>query len=196
MKFLGRSVDQIMAFLGHLFGWSGVPVDVQNKPQTPVLVQNVPASPSDPVKIETMTKAQILYNTAKASLGRDMSPLDKAPDSLACMESVDGVWLVAFGEHLLPLPARLSTEAGYQAMLQDSRLQKVETPTPGCIVISPTGYSSKGSQHGHTGIWGQYDVMSNDSNSGHFLDNYTHLAWYNVFNKSLGFPVYFFLPVG
>lgn len=138
------------------------------------------------------TKAEILYQTGVQSLGKDMSPADRAPDSLACMESVDGVWLEAFGKHLLTPDNRLSTELGYRAMLKDPRLVEISIPEVGCIVISPTGYSSNGSQHGHTGIWGKFDVMSNDSNTGLWTDNYTHEAWYNVFQKKLGFPVYFF----
>lgn len=135
-----------------------------------------------------------LYRVALASLGTDMSPQDLAPDSLACMESLDGVWFKAFGEHLLPLPGRLSTKAGYEALLKDSRFKVVSVPTTGCIVMSPTGYSTKRAPHGHVGIWGNYDVMSNDSDTGKWMDNYTHKAWYDVFQGTLGFPVVFFEP--
>lgn len=125
-----------------------------------------------------------------------MSPLDRAPDYLACMESVDGVWFEAFGEHLLKPEDRLSTNKGYAAMLVDPRLKKIDTPEVGAIVISPTGHSTKGVSHGHTGIVGNFDIMSNDSNSGLWSDNYTKAAWTNVFHRTLGFPVYYFLPVG
>lgn len=139
-----------------------------------------------------MTNAEKLYQTAYDSLGKDMSPNDVAPDSLACMESVDGVWLAAFGEHLLAPESRVSTNLGYKAMRLDPRLEQIDIPETGCIVISPTGYSSKNSAHGHTGIWGNHDVMSNDSRTGRWTDNYTHAAWNTVFNRTLGFPVYFF----
>lgn len=157
----------------------------------PAPVPSLPPNPP-PMPPVTKTNREKLYDTAKASLGRDMSPLDIAPDRLACMESLDGVYFSAFGEHLLSQENRLSTEKGYQAMVQDKRLQKVSTPLPGDIVIDPTGYSKKGSLHGHTGIWGNYDVMSNDSNTGLWTDNYTHDAWHNVFEKTLGFPTFYF----
>lgn len=184
--------EQVVAFwrpLSNLDPIDGAPQQIVPAPPE---ATDLPQEPSLPIDKPTMTNQEKLYQVAKESLGKDMSPQDLAPDSLACMESVNGVYLAAFGEELLPMSARLSTEAGYQAMVQDSRLEKTATPTPGCIVISPTGYSSKGSQHGHTGIWGNFDVMSNDSNSGRWTDNYTHDAWYKVFHDTLGFPVFFF----
>lgn len=139
-----------------------------------------------------MTNQEKLYSVALASIGRDMSPADIAPDSLACAESLNGVFKAAFGSPIGTGAALTSTKALYQHMLTDSRLQQVTMPQAGDIVISPTGYSSKGSTHGHTGIWGNHDVMSNDSNTGVWRDNYTHAAWYNVFHSTLGFPVLFF----
>lgn len=175
-----------MRALAAFFHWEdGEPV---NAPPGP------PQAPLPPIQTP-MTKAEILYKIALSSLHKDMSPEDHAPDSLACMESVDGVWLAAFGEHLLPPGKRLSTELGYRALLVDPRVQLLVVPEVGCIVISPSGYSNIGTSHGHTGIWGNFDVMSNDSNTGLWTDNYSHAAWYQVFQKTLGFPVYFFKPV-
>lgn len=166
-------------------------VEPLQEPQNePVSVVQIPITPT------TMTNSDKLYETAKSSLGKDMSPQDLAPDSLACMESLDGVFCKAFGAHLLALPGRLSTEAGYNSMLKDTRLEVIKVPEPGCIVISPTGFSAKGAQHGHCGVWGKFDVMSNDSSTGLWTDNYTHEAWYTVFNKTLGFPVVFFKIIG
>lgn len=147
-----------------------------------------------PVTIKPMpqTKAEQLYQTAKNCLGIDMSPADIAPDSLACAESLNGVFFKAFGTHLGTGAALTSTLALYKEMSLDTRLQKVDTPIAGDIIISPTGLSTKHSPHGHCGIWGNFDVMSNDSDTGKWKDNYTHEAWYNVFSKELGFPIYFF----
>lgn len=174
---------------------------IPQPPKPPVVPQEASSTPQAPFYIPTnpkttMTNREKLYQTALASLHKDMSPLDKAPNTLACMESVDGVYLTCFGEHLLSPATRLSTELGYQAMIIDRRLEKVTSPLPGDIVICPTGYSSIGSQHGHTGIWGNFDVMSNDSNTGLWTDNYTQTAWDTVFHKTLGFPVYYFRVIG
>lgn len=171
------------------------PHPIEEVPITPPEAPNLPQDEFLPITKPIMSKADILYNKAVSSIGRDMSPLDKAPDSLGCMESVDGVWLAAFGEHLLDPAARLSTEEGYKAMVKDPRLEQIQVPTKGAIVISPTGFSSKGSKHGHCGIVGNYDIMSNDSNSGIWQDNYTKDGWKKVFGDTLGFPIYYFLPV-
>lgn len=142
-----------------------------------------------------MDKAQKLYDTAVACIGIDMSPADIAPDSLACAESLNGVYFKAFGEHLGTSAALTSTKALYESMLKDVRLKQIYTPDLGSIVISPTGYSTKHASHGHTGVAGKFDIMSNDSASGLWRDNYEKSAWVNVFEKTLGFPTYYFLPV-
>lgn len=180
-------IDRIITFLAKYFQWQ--PDALESDRISPV----TPITHINPViEAPMVTNSMKLYETAKASLGKDMSPENKAPNSLACMESMDGVYLAAFGEHLLDPDERLSTQLGYQAMLKDGRLEPISAPEGGCIVICPTGYSSIGTSHGHTGVWGEYDVMSNDSNTGLWSDNYTHDAWYNLFQKTLGFPVFYF----
>lgn len=176
-------IDSFIAWLEKVLRWDKTVPSLDH-------ITEVPITPK-PMTNE-MTNTQKLYAVALGSIGKDMSPLDRAPDSLGCMESLDGVYFACFGEHLLSLENRLSTELGYQAMILDPRLEKIDIPEAGDIVISPTGYSKKGFSHGHTGIWGKYDVMSNDSASGLWRDNYTHEAWYTVFGTTLGFPIYFF----
>lgn len=146
----------------------------------------------------TESKRERLYRVAKSCIGRDMSPNDVAPDSLACMESLDGVFLEAFGEHLLPPANRLSTANGYQAMLHDPRLEKITEADalPGDISIAPTGTSTNGSAHGHVGIRGKEDYMSNDSSSGLWKAHYTIAAWKLVFTGTLKFPLYYFRVKG
>lgn len=137
-----------------------------------------------------MTNAQKLYQVAYDSIGRDMSPADIAPDNLACAESLNGVFKAAFGSPIGTGPALTSTYYLYQEMLKDPRLEATTKPQAGDIVISPSGYSTKNSAHGHCGVWGNHDVMSNGG--GAWQDNYTQAAWYNVFSTTLGFPVFFF----
>lgn len=170
---------------------------VQEHPLEPL--QEPPQAPTSPVlpevkEIPTMTKQQHLYDTAYASIGKDMSPLDRAPDTLGCMESLDGVYLTAFGEHLLSPENRLSTQKGYSAMLIDPRLEIIpnEEAAPGDIVISPSGQSTKGYVHGHCGIRGKTTYMSNDSASGLWRANYNIPNWKLVFQDTCGFPIFHF----
>lgn len=157
------------------------PVAPETEPQEPLPTKPVP-----------MTNSEKLYNVAFTCIGKDMSPLDVAPDSLGCAESLNGVYFKAFGERLGTGAALTSTKALYESMLKDERLEQVTLPEKGVMVLSPSGYSDKGAKHGHCGIWGNFDVMSNDSNSGLWMSNYTHEAWDNVFVKTLGFPTFYF----
>lgn len=175
------------------------PIEPLDVPQEP---QNSPVEPlPEPVKEILMpekTNREHLYDTAYASRGKDMSPLDKAPDNLACMESLDGVYFAAFGEHLLSPANRLSTNLGYKSMLKDSRLELIDNADalPGDMVISPTGYSKKNAKHGHCGIRGKTAYMSNDSNTSLWTANYNLANWKLVFEDTLGFPIYHFRVKG
>lgn len=173
----------LINLLARLFGWDSVKEEVEYTP---------PKQPDIPIQ----TNAEKLYHTSFLSIGQDMSPLDKAPDSLGCAESLNGVFKATFGEVIGEGAALVSTHALYLKMKKDPRFEGVMVPRPGDIVISPTGFSEKGSPTGHCGIWGKHNVMSNDSNSGLWTANYTHEGWYTVFKKKLGFPVFFFRVLG
>lgn len=199
MTFLGILVLIFIAVTGYIYKVS------HSKP--PVVVAEAPELPHDepkllePVTTPTMpetTNREHLYDIAYASRGKDMSPLDKAPDNLACMESLDGVYFAAFGEHLLSPANRLSTNLGYKSMLKDPRLELIDNADalPGDMVISPTGYSKKNAKHGHCGIRGKTAYMSNDSNTSLWTANYNLSNWELVFHKTLGFPVIHFRVKG
>lgn len=183
-----------------LIVWENIDETLPEAPKPQILAPESPLPPKPPepmpepvIPVPVKTKRERLYDVAKACIGRDMSPLDRAPDSLACMESVDGIWLETFGEHLLEPGDRLSTARGYAAMRVDPRLKRVEGPfLPGDIVISPTGMSTKGSPHGHTGIRGVNAYMSNDSGSGKWTANYNLPNWKAYFGDTLGFPTFHF----
>lgn len=69
---------------------------VPEAPKQPVADVKVPEPIPEPPKPK-VSRREHLYAVANASLGRDMSPEDGAPDSLGCMESVNGVWLALKG---------------------------------------------------------------------------------------------------
>ncbi len=162
------------------------------KEQASVIHPPVPALVVEEASPEP-TKQQILYRVAKESIGRDMSPKDLAPDRLACVDSLNGVFYAAFGEYIKK--GIVSTAALYALMERDPRFISVGSPEPGDIWIAVTGQSTKGAPHGHVGICGYTDVMSNDSDTGNWLANYTIAAWKLVFTKTLGFPLHAFRVV-
>lgn len=139
------------------------------------------------------TKGQILYEAAVRCTGKDMSPDDLAPDSLACVDSLNGVFNVAFGEPIQK--GIVSTLALLEVMRTDPRFKEISVPELGCIVIAATGTAPDKKSHGHTGIWGHFDVMSNDSDTGLWRDNYTQSAFIKLFHYTLGFPLHYFRVV-
>lgn len=132
-----------------------------------------------------------LFQTAKSCLGTDASPNDAAPDELGCAETINEIYKKAFGE---PIGGGVSTYLLYKALKTHPFFQKVDVATPGVIVISPTGYGGKnGVLHGHAGIAGENGIiMSNDSNTGKFLENFTVESWRNRFERKGGYPVLFY----
>jgi hypothetical protein len=136
-----------------------------------------------------------LYQTALEFRGVDASPNDLAPDEFGCAETVEGVYHAAFGTYIGGR-VLVSTTDLYKSLLISSRFTQASQPQAGAIIISPTGYSSLGATHGHTGICGENGViMSNDSRTGMFMENYTTDSWRRYYHDRLGFPIYYFIPV-
>lgn len=131
-----------------------------------------------------------LYITAVACLGRDASPDDIVPDEFGCAESVNAVHQKAFGASI---GGGGSTYLLYQALLKHPRFLKVDVPGPGDVIISPSGYGNGKLKNGHVGIMGKADIiMSNDSDTGMFLEKYTLESWRDRYAIYGGYPVLFF----
>src|SRR3990167_1781007 len=123
-----------------------------------------------------------LYLAAVVRLGTDVSPLDEAPDDLGCVDSVQEIYKAAFGEYITN-PKTLSTKILYQALLFNPKYERIEVPERGCIIISPTGHSTKGAPNGHVGIVGECGIiLSNDSRTGLFLENYSVRSWITYYH--------------
>ncbi len=161
------------------------PEEVKETPPEEVVLE-------EPIK---ETNREVLYRVSKKCIGQEMSPLDKAPDDLACVESLNGVFKEAFGHEIAK--GLLSTTVLYKHMLLDSRFKKIphDEIQPGDISIAVTGESTKGALHGHVGVQGKETVMGNNGSNGIWGAHYTHEAWVNVFQKKLGFPLHAFRVV-
>lgn len=143
-----------------------------------------------PKGIPPVSNADKLVVATKASLGQNLSQGTGVPYYVACAISVNIVHTRAFG---FPIGGGASTAELYQALLKSSYFKKVDAPSPGCIVISPTGLGSNSSYpHGHVGIVGNYGICSNDSSTGLFSENYTVESWTHQFSTIESYPVFFF----
>lgn len=137
-------------------------------------------------------KSGKLYLAAVTRLGTDVSPKDEAPDDYGCVDSLQEVYKAAFQDYITT-PKTLSTKILYQTLLFNPKFERIDHPERGCIVISPTGHSTKGAPTGHCGIVGDCGIiMSNDSRNGLWLENYSVRSWITYYHDKLGFPVKFF----
>lgn len=132
---------------------------------------------------------QKLYDAGKASLEKDLVNDPTVPNEVQCAAQVNAVHRLAFGNDV---GGGASTKLMYESLLKDPRFKQVDEYSAGRIIISPTGYSSKGAPHGHVGICGYYGVMSNNSLNGLWQQVYDEASWKRYYHDKLGFPVYFF----
>lgn len=136
-----------------------------------------------------------LYETAVSFLGQDASPLDKAPDNLACVESLEQVYYKAFGEYI---GGGVSTLRLYHALKNNKKFVKVTSPIAGDIILSPTGMASKKTHitNGHTGVCGQNGrIMSNNSSNGKWEQNYDMWTWRLRYQTNGFYPLFLFRKV-
>lgn len=142
-----------------------------------------------------MIPTEKLYQASLEFLEMDASPKDTAPDAFACAESLQQVYKFAFGEFI---GGGNSTYWMWREMERQKNLfEKVETPTHGCIIISPTGLnpSDNPMRNGHCGIVGKHRVMSNDSRTGRWSQYFTVESWRAYYGEKGQYPIYFYKPL-
>ena len=133
-----------------------------------------------------------LYTAALLQLGKDASPTDRVPDDVACVESLTTILRSLWPE----VPIITGTYTFWEYLKRSRLFQKIDYPEPGCIIISPTGTGNGRLRNGHTGIVGKDRiVMSNDSDSGLFMEFYTIDSWKKKYGEIGGFPVEFYRPI-
>lgn len=143
-------------------------------------------------KLNLKTSAgEKLHRTALMNLGRDASPSDVAPDELGCAETVNAINQQAFGD---VIGGDVSTYRMQIALRSHNKFVRVDTPRPGDLIISPTGFAQVRRpkiKNGHVGIYSYGNtILSNDSfNNGKFLPNYQIQKWRERYKE---YPVYFY----
>src|SRR3990167_7684665 len=146
---------------------------------------------NEPAPVPALSNREKLYEVSKASISKEMSPNDIAPDELACVESLNEVYKKAFGTVISMGLAYTSTAALLGVLASDGRFKGVHEPLFGDIIISPTG-AGNGTIRGHCGVIGKSWIMSNDSRTGKWEPNYTLAQWTGFFNGKGELPVHFF----
>lgn len=132
-----------------------------------------------------------VYLVAKENLGKHITEDENVPAELGCAEAVSFV-LTKAGYDLTP-QGIAGTADMYAWLKISAKFKEVTAPLPGDIIISPTGTSTLNSPHGHVGIVAEYGILSNNSETGLFLEVFDLTKW-NTYFSQLGFPVFFFRP--
>lgn len=151
------------------------------------------------MECEVSTPYQKIYDKAKSCIGQDISLDQTIPNDVQCAEAVS--YILKACQYDIPRKGIAGTGTLY-AWLHNNPLFKetrdfnqMEIPKYGSIIISPAGTSKIGYPHGHTGIVAKYGVLSNDSDTGLFLEKYTLKTWMQFFGEVRGLETYFFEPL-
>lgn len=145
----------------------------------------------EPTEKQSETGEQLLHEAKKAE-GIDVTPKDEIPDDVACVAQLQEVYRRATGSYIGTGAALYNTGALYNHLQTDPKFILRNSPLPGDIILSPTGYSSKGYPNGHVGVVGETHVFSNTSKNGKWEANYTLQSWEESYAKKKGFPVYYY----
>lgn len=132
-----------------------------------------------------------LFDTAKAHIGQLLSA-DNA--ELGCAITVNALAVMAWG---YPVGGGASTHDMYHALQDKTKFTPILLADilAGDIIISPTGYATDPSQHGHVGILAQFGILSNSSEDGRLHEQWTIPLWQKYYVETLGFPMKFYRAV-
>ncbi len=159
-------------------------------------VKPMPSTDNNPlveVKVSdvkpTMNNAQKLYAVAKESLGTHMTMNDAVPIQTGCAEAVSKV----LSEAGVPMPKYgIAGTAELLAWLKASPLfTEINQYEAGAVIVSATG-SGNGKIRGHTGILGNLGIMSNESQTGLWKENWDVQSWDNYYVRYGGLSKHLF----
>lgn len=146
--------------------------------------------------LPSMTNQLKLYETAKASLGKQMKLDLTVPNLYGCASSLSGV-LKAAGVTGIPQDGIASTRSlcNWLAASVD-QFEEVTEAQPGDIVMSasPAVIMTGQLPNGHCGILGFVDkgVMSNDSDTGKWMEKWNLPDWLAYYSTYGGLPTRYF----
>lgn len=134
---------------------------------------------------QLLSMKKTFIQTCNAALGTDVTPDDLVPDTVACAITVST--LIAKLDATFPKVA--GTWTLYDILEHRKDWKRVADPTPGCVVLSPTGMGKKGTI-GHVGIvMDDGRIASNNSKTGKFEKNYTLDSWTAYYGQKQGMPI-------
>lgn len=140
----------------------------------------------------------ILYTKAVSCLDKHITLNPAVPADVGCAEAVSYVMrLAGVNDGILGIAGTAQLDAW---LVSSPLFKKVLAPTPGAILVSPTG-SGNGEVEGHTGIVAKfnvqypndYGVLSNNSNNGLFMEQWSISAWAKNYHSKGGLPMNYYV---
>ena len=145
---------------------------------------------------------QKIYNAAKGGLGEHLTLNHLVPAEVGCCEAVSKVLSLAG----FPVPAEgiPNTLSLYTWLKSNPNFTEIGEPEPGAILVSTANPTGSGIVSGHTGVFGQlgaeytgdFGIMSNNSDSGVFLELWSWKNWQKYFIEYGKLETGIFLAVG
>ncbi len=178
-------------FLSKLFHWGEPDIlpDVKITYQTPLEPQNDPVEPITPPNPPKMPNSEKLYLSAKESLGTHMTLNTAVPISVGCAEAVSAVMKDAGIS--VPFKGIEGTAQMLEWLRSNPIFSEQETSERGSIILSATG-TGNGKIRGHVGIVGDHGIMSNESQSGLWKEQWDLDSWDSYYRRYGGIPTHFF----
>ncbi len=147
------------------------------------------------IKKSQMDFSKILYDTAFSFMRKDVSPTE---NELGCAESVNFIHREAFGDEI---GGGVSTRLMHEALKKRKDFKEIPSPEMGCIIISPTRANDP-TNNGHVGICGKdretdglRRIMSNNSVTYLWDDNFTIDSWNAYYKKKKGLDIFYYKKV-
>lgn len=142
------------------------------------------------------TKREELYDFAFQCFNekRHCTLDDTVDKALGCAEAVSYI-LKNAGVIGIPAKGIAGTVSLYEHIKADVQFVAVAEPMFGDIIISPS-YPGHALAHGHTGIVGKYQIMSNNSLTGIWDNHWVLKDWLKYYTQEGGLPTYYLRRLG
>jgi hypothetical protein len=141
--------------------------------------------------VETLTPQERLLISANKFIGQDASPEDNVPDEVGCVESIVNVIREVYPD----FPTIYHTMLLYYELVKNPHFKSTLEIKKGNIIVSPTG-SGNGTIRGHCGVIAEDNrIISANSKTGHWENNYSLQNWINNFRGKGGLRIYIFEPI-
>lgn len=147
---------------------------------------------SEKTNLQTEKSLEI-YSVAKMLRGKHLTLDNAIDDSVGCAEATSYVLSKC---KLMPFKNGIpGTATMYEWFKKRGDLfTEVEKSLAGDIIISPSGYGN-GLIPGHVGVVGNFGIMSNDSKTGLWKENFNLESWKARYRDYGGIKTHFFRAV-